>query len=253
MSLVVLAENRQGRKLFMTIPESQSQIRIERFHFAVRLDLIQFPLNQEDIASVLTSVGYQMSPERAPMLSGIPGMPQLRFMPAGSIAQSTDRRCAFSLDPGRGILAIQGDEIDRVLADFAGLREAIREHYIPDWDGKARFYEFILDANSRVGPDRNPIEEMRTLHRRSTLFQHLGKALGISATTFGLRLVEKGRTAEENSWIEYTITPTAGRSKTDYTVNIVYRHQDRERVVEEARQALQKTERVLNILKGDRP
>jgi hypothetical protein len=237
----------------MTIPESQSQIKIERFHFAVRLDLIQFPLNQEDIAAVLTVVGYQMSPERASILPGIPGMPQLRVMPAGLIAQSTDRQRTFSLDPGRGILVIQGDEIDRVLADFAGLREAIRERYIPDWDDKASFYEFILDANSRVGPERNPIEEIRTLHGRSKLFQHLGKALGISATTFGLRLVEKGRTAEETSWIEYTVTPTAGRSKTDYTVNIVYRHRDRESVVEEAKQALQKTKMVLNILKGDRP
>lgn len=227
--------------------EDLSRVRFERVHFAVRLNLIQFPLGEDEIDTVLKKASYSLTSPRGELMAGIPL--GVRVMPAGRIGRSADGECLFSLFPDRGIIALQGTSIDRVIDDFKVIQSTISELYIPDWDTKVLFYEFVLDANVRVGPERDPIEEMGALHTGSALFDAVGKALGIAATTFGLRLTEVGGSPDQSHWLEYKIEPDVAKSRTHYTVNIICRDPQFDVVVDQAKQAMTRTSQVLEIMK----
>ena len=116
-----------------------SRVRIERAHFAVRLNLIQFPLGEDEIDTVLKRAGYSLTSPRSEMLAGVP--PGMRVMPAGRVGRSSDSECQFSLFPDRGVIAIQGTNVARVIDDLSAIQATISELYIPDWDTKVLFYE----------------------------------------------------------------------------------------------------------------
>ena len=234
----------------MTESDVASHIRIERFHLAVRMNLLQFPLAEDEVRSVLEDAGYVWSADRTALLAGIPAA--MRVVPSGMVARSEDRECTFTLSPERGVLALQGREIERVIGDFSKIQEGIKDRYIPDWESKAFFYEFLLDANFKVSPERDPIKEMQELHKGSGVFEKLQEALGVPVTTYGLRLAEKGVSPDGPHWLEYKVEPDVGKPRTDYLVNIIYRDDSLQTVIQECRQALEKTERILGILRDER-
>lgn len=229
----------------MVSSDAAPSLRIERFHFAAKLNTVHFPLDMTEITSVLKDTGYRLM---QPELSARNLPPGMRLLPLGQIAQSEDGERTFVLAPERAVLAVQGRELEKVLTDFIKVITVIREQFVADLDSKVAFYEFILEGYAKVGPSRNPIKEIAPLFKRNKLFRELGEVLGIPVTTFGFRLVERGRSPDEDSWSEFKIEPDIAKPKTAYFVSIVFRAPDCSRATQNAREAVSKAQGLLSIL-----
>src|SRR3972149_6285473 len=110
----------------MTMGEAerrQLDIRVERFSFNTRLKSIFFPIDYSDITEVLREAGFTIPPSLADRTPGLPL--GARLIMSGPIAQKDDLR--FQMIPDRGIIGIDGRDIERTLDTFNEVEELIRQ------------------------------------------------------------------------------------------------------------------------------
>ncbi len=223
------------------------RVRVERAHLAVKLESIHFPLDLEDLADLLKGRNYKMMglPQ-----SGVPQLPSgMRLAVTGQLAQSQDGACIVSTFPERGIIALDGRELGRVVDEFRYIEDSVKHDLVLDWDSRVGFYEIVLDAIITVSADRNPIAEIGMLHDQSDVLKDLSSILGFQATLYGLRLVQKGQSPGENSWMELRVEPAVTKPGTDYLVNVVHRDKNRASVLDHPDELLNKAMAVVHWLK----
>ena len=203
-------------------PNSIPGIRVDRFHLATRLQTLFFPIDLSDLLSVLDSIGYTPLQDLRNLISQLPSGVQPRL--SAPIAESADRECSFRTDTGRNVIALAGRTIERVIGDFDQITSAIRDQYLPAWDDEVRFHEFILDAEAVVGPGRDPISEIALLAPlQDATWRKFEDIVGLSVANFGFRLVESGRSPNDNVWTEYKVEPAVSKPNMSYAVHVIHR------------------------------
>ena len=217
------------------------QIKIERFHFSVRLKSIFFPLGLAELTPILSEIGYSVRKELAERIPDLPlgG----RIVIGGNIAEKKDTSQTFRLDPDRGVVAIAGQDINGVIEDFSNLEKLVKDKVNVDLEAEASFYEFIAEGSATTG--RDPTKVIAKLFEDSNLESQISKILGFSATNFGVRIVEQNRYVTEAQWFDLRIEPLVSKPNAVYTVNLTCRHPERANAVDAAK-SLSKT--VKNIL-----
>lgn len=226
--------------------ESGATISIKRFRMSTRLGSIFFPIELPDLSPVLSQLEYAIDPGLTSRVRMAPS--GIRWSVGGQIAQSKDLRRAFLMDPERAILSFEGDEIEPTMGDFSRFETALKELLAVDLSESAQFYEFILDAEVKVGNLRNPSLELERFWTKTAQLKTAGELVGWSATQFGVRLVKVGALTTDSAWADFKIEPNVTRPKTHYLVTVVYRDPNEAAVMNEAKQMLGKIGAILDLL-----
>lgn len=218
----------------MKTEDGSPHLEIDRFHLAVRLDSLFFPLGADDVSPVLSEMGYTMNREiqrrRLPAIEGA------RIEIVGNIASKDEGGMSVRIDADRAILAVQGFGVEPVTKDFSELQRWILEHLSVDLNGESRFYEYLLNGEMKAGADRNPIDTFARIGPDSKeIYSRFSRRLGSPVTNFGIRLVRSGELPGRNDWREIRIEPSVQRPSTTYFVNVIYRSSDERAVMEDAR------------------
>jgi len=223
------------------------QIKIERFHFSVKLKSIFFPLELAELTPILGEIGYSVRKELA---ERIPDFPLgARIVIGGNIAEKKDTGQTFRLDPDRGVVAIAGQDINGVIEDFSNLERLVKDNVNVDLEAEASFYEFIAEGSATTG--RDPTKVIAKLFEDSKLESELSKILGFSATNFGVQVVEQNKYVTEAQWFDLRVEPLIPKPNVVYTVNLTCRHPQRANVVEVAKSLTKVVENVLDVMERE--
>jgi len=220
------------------------QIKIERFHFSVRLKSIFFPLELAELTPILSEIGYSVRKELAERIPDLPlgG----RIVIGGNIAEKKDTGQTLRLDPDRGVIAIVGQDIDGVIRDFSDLERLVKDKINVDLEAEALFYEFIAEGSAITG--RDPTKVIATIFGDSKLESEISRMLGFSATNFGVRVVEQNRYVTEAQWFDLRVEPLIPKPNAVYTINLTRRHPERAKVVDSAKSLSKMVENILNVM-----
>jgi len=227
--------------------ESKTQIKIERFHFAVRLKSLFFPLELAELMPILSETGYLVRKELAERIPDLPlgG----RIVVGGNIAEKKDTSQTFRLDPDRGVVAIAGQDINGVIEDFSSLEKLVKDKVNVDLETEALFYEFTAEGSATTG--RDPTKVIAKLFEDSKVESEISKILGFSATNFGVRVVERNRYVTEAQWFDLRVEPLTPKPNAVYSVNLTCRHPKRANVVEAAKSLTKMVENILEVMERE--
>jgi len=227
--------------------ESKTQIKIERFHFAVRLKSLFFPLELAELMPILSEIGYLVRKELAERIPDLPlgG----RIVIGGNIAEKKDTSQTFRLDPDRGVVAIAGQDINGVIEDFSNLEKLVKDKVNVDLETEALFYEFTAEGSATTG--RDPTKVIAKLFEDSKVESEISKILGFSATNFGVRVVERNRYVTEAQWFDLRVEPLTPKPNAVYSVNLTCRHPKRANVVEVAKSLTKMVENILEVMERE--
>ncbi len=220
------------------------QIKIERFHFSVKLKLIFFPLELAELTPILGEIGYSVRKDLAERIADFPlGS---RIVIGGNIAEKKDTSQTLRLDPDRGVIAIAGQDIDGVIKDFSDLERLVNDKINVDLEAEASFYEFIAGGSAITG--RDPTKVIAKLFGDSKLESEISRILGFSATNFGVRVVEQNIYVTEAKWFDLRIEPLIPKPNTVYSINLSHRHPERAKVVGSAKSLIKMVENILDVM-----
>lgn len=231
----------------MTESKQNIQIKIERFHFSVKLKSIFFPLELAELTPILSEIGYSVRKELADRIPDLPlgG----KIVVGGSIAEKKGTGQTFRLEPDRGVIAIAGQDIDGVIEDFSNLEKLVKEKVNVDLEAEASFYEFITEGSATT--ERDPTKVIAKLFEDSNLESQISKVLGFSATNFGLRVVEQNRYVTEAQWFDLRIEPLIRKPNAVYNVNLTCRHPKRANVVDTAKLLSETVKNILAVMERE--
>jgi hypothetical protein len=223
------------------------QIKIERFHFSVRLKSFFFPLQLAELTPILSEIGYSMRKELAERIPDLPlgG----RIVVGGSIAEKKDTGQTFRLEPDRGVIAIAGHDINGVIEDFSRFEKLVRDKVNVNLEAEASFYEFIAEGSATTGKD--PTKVIAKLFKDSNLESQISKILGFSAANFGVRIVEQNRYVTEAQWFDLKIEPFVPKPTVVYDVNLTCRHPKRANAVDTAKSLSKTVENILAVMERE--
>lgn len=230
-----------------TKPHSTS-FSVGRFHFSVRLGSLFFPLSLDDIKPGLDILGYSMTP--ALDRTRLPYAPGVRLSISGQIAENLEAKLSLRMDPERGIVAIEGSDIEAVIKSFDELEKWVQENTSVDFAQERRFYEFIFDGTISVGSERDPIRTISNLYSDSRTIEQFGDIIEAKVTNFGIRLVQKDRSPGEDEWLDIRVEPTVERPRSTYLANVVYRSPDKEKVIARANELLATLEQIIATIES---
>lgn len=219
-------------------PSYKDKTKIERFSFAVRLQGLFFPLGFGDIVQVLDHAGFTVA---AP-LKQTPLLPAGgQIVVAGRIAEKQDIK--FNVEPDKGVVSLDGKTVDGVLSEFDAIEGLVLKEFAVDFKQSARFYEFVADLSISV--DKNPIATIGKLFSDSKTISFLSTILKDEVGNYGVRLVKKGQTPNQEEWWEYRIEPLISKANTTYYCNVIYRSPDKTKVVDNAKGLIDKVEQLI--------
>ncbi|MBA7610524.1 hypothetical protein ES703_17733 [subsurface metagenome] len=223
------------------------KIKLERFHFSVRLGSLFFPLEVSEVTPLLEESGYKISEELTKRLADLPLGTKL--VVGGAIAEKRDDGKTFRMEPDRGVIAIAGQHVGTIVEDFSNLEKLIKDKLNVSLEREALFYEFTAEGTATTGKD--PTKIVAKLLNGSRLQSEISKILGSSVTSFGLRLVERERYVTDNQWFDFKIEPLIPKPDTTYHINVVYRHPKRANVINAAQSLNGTIEKLLIAIEGE--
>lgn len=232
------------------MPNPDGLLTVQRFSFSVRLNSIFFPLSVEELAVGLETLGYTISEHvRATMTPGLRPM-GVRVSIGGIIAEKAEPPLRVRIEMDKGILGVDGRDIDQVIEDFRQIENWIAKEHEVDLGSEAKFYESIFEGTLAVGRTRSPIDTLKQLFSDSAYPSKFSEAVGREVTNFGIRLVEKGQAPTGDTWFDLRIEPSVQRSASDYMVNAVIRGPSLLVQVEEVQHLQGKIHRLVSVMEG---
>lgn len=231
----------------MSQSKQDTQIKIERFHFSVRLKSIFFPLELAELIPVLEEVGYSV---RSELSQRIPDVPfGVKVVAGGAIAEKRTIGQSFRLDPDRGVVAIAGKNVNSIIEDFSNLEELIKDKLNVVLREQALFYEFQAEGSASTG--RDPTKVIARLFQDSRLQSEISKIFGFATTNFGVRIVEQDRYVTDSQWFDFRIEPLVPKPSTSYRFEVVFRHPERANVVQQAKSLDKTIEKLLSAIEQE--
>lgn len=216
----------------------KEKTRIERFTFSVRLKGIFFPLAFSDVVQLVDRAGFTLV---APLKERPSLPPGGQLVVVGRIAEKGDLK--FNLDPERGVINLEGKNIEDVLSEFNAIEDLARREFAVDFNKEQRFYEILADLT--VNTDKDPIKTMSKLFSDSKSLSTFSAILEDGTGNYGVRLVRKGQDPNQEEWWEYRIEPLLTKSRNTYYSTVVYRSEDKDKVVKAAKELIERVAQLI--------
>jgi len=206
----------------------KEKTRIERFLLSVRLGGLFFPLGFSEITQLVDKAGFTL----VPPLRERPLVPPVgaQLVVGGRIAQKGD--LSFNVDPNRGVITVEGNIIENVVAEFNGIEDLARQEFAVDFIREARFYEIIADLTIAV--HKNPVETVSKVFSDSKVLSDFSTILKEKVGNYGVRLAKKRQVPNEEEWFEYSVEPLVAKPRSAYHSTVIYRSKDKDNVMKAA-------------------
>ena len=188
---------------------------------SVRYLSVLFPFNQSIFLSVLPRIGF-VTPQSVPLPPS-----RTRLAVTGQIATKGDVR--LSIQDEKFVLGVSAPDVETAVRELGSVEDLLKQEVGFDSEGQSQFYEVLADMV--VAADYNPIEVLPSCFTGVKLFGDLSQILGQAVSNFTLRLVPRPGSPTERNWFDITIEPDLTNPTHWYSVNTVYRQQERQKVL----------------------
>lgn len=177
-----------------------------------RFSSVLYPLDTLELLKQLPAIGYVV-PEL--VLRGTPeeGKP---------IATKGDIEILINQD--NKTIGVRGRNAQKAVESFKELREFYLERLDPSPGLATHYLEF--DGQGWAKSHANPTDVCSRFWSDHAALKGLGKALGMSATNFGLQLVPPNRDPNDPEWFHVHIEPQVVSSHKRYRVRWIWRSSD---------------------------
>lgn len=220
--------------------ESQYSFTFDRLSLSVRFLTALYPFEELTFINVLPELGYALS-ERVP----IPPF-GARVAIRGEIAAKGDIRVMLNSD--LRTLEVIGHEVGALLDEFGNLENMLLDKFKVDTRQSAHYYELLADIS--VATKESPLQSIGKGFESFELLKELGDILKYPVTNFGIRLVPPGIEPNSADWFDIRIQPEILRPLSHYSILIVYRQRDRDKVFAFSQTLLEMLERLIIHLEG---
>jgi hypothetical protein len=139
------------------------------------------------------------------------------------LALDTDRKTMIVSAPVPPTAADEMEDLEALLRDELGI----------DATQFARFYE--LSCSLTATGTTNPLQSWAASLQQVPMLSRIPAIVGTEITPFGLRFVGKDQTPTQSEWLDIRIEPRVLAPTTHHYADVVFRHPDRTRVLQFAR------------------
>jgi hypothetical protein len=205
---------------------------------AVVYDSVIFPFELLPFLRLLSKQGYLL-PE--PVAAEILALPRAARVEAGSlVARKGDTLVAINSD--RKTMAVHAALPETAVDEMESLEELVKKQMGIDATEFARFYEFTSGFALEATTD--PLQRWAVSLEQVPMIRRIPEILGMPIAPFGLRFVGAGQLPTKSEWLDIRIEPRVHAPTTHHFVDVLFRHSERIRVLEFARN-LERTMREL--------
>jgi len=195
--------------------ENNYHIKPIRIRLSLRTDYIFNPIDSDEFAKAIERNGFNlMNPPQT--------MGQIRLEMPGQLAEKENNN--IILDTNRQILAVDGDNPDKIIEIFNEIENIIKNELHIDFSESIKFYEIIVDY--QIQTQNNPREIIENAKKEDKLSELFSSILGQEVTPFTLRYASKGISPDSANYIDFRIEPFVRRANKIYTFNLVSRSED---------------------------
>ena len=188
---------------------------------SVRYLSVLFPFNQQAFLSALPQIGFVLPQSPPPLPS------KMRFAVDGLIA--TKGNINLSLKTDKFVLTVMGHDAGATVAALESIENLLKQQLGFDSEGQAYFYE--LDADLIVEAECDPREVLDSSMSNSSVFANLSKIVGQTVSNYSLRVAPPSRHPTELNWLDLAIEPEITNPTRWYSVAVICRQKERQRVV----------------------
>lgn len=220
--------------------ESQYSFTFDRLSLSVRFLTALYPFDELTFINALPELGYVLS-ERAP-IPPFGGRIAIR----GEIAAKGDIRIMLNSD--LRTLELIGRDIGSLLDEFGNLEKILLDKFGLDARQNAYFYELLADVS--VAGKQSPLQSLGRRLESLELLKELGGILKHPVTNFGMRLAPPDTEPNSADWFDIRIEPEVLRPRSHYSILIVYRQRERDKVFSFGQTLLQMLEHLIICLEG---
>jgi hypothetical protein len=202
----------------MNMTEKSDELKILRFRIGTTLQSLFFPISVPDLFEAVRKIGYQIT---APSLPTPIARARMTF--TGNFAQKDS--VILDVNSNRGILGVSADSYSPAIKSFNELSDILQNEFNVDFKEESRFYEII--AEIKIVSVHNPLESMSNMFKKNRFISKVGKILEQDVSMFTLRFIPKGKTPNQEEWLDLVIEPDLLMPYQRYSVSLVFRSQDK--------------------------
>lgn len=191
------------------------------FRIAVRF-LEATSLDLHELIDLLGSLGYRIITQ-LPLKSF-----KAKFGGSGPVAAKEG--IIVDIDTDRLIIGVSSPKPEECVNEFLNVEKAVTLNF--DSLKGPCFYELLMELEIKRA---KPMEALQELSKESVIAEELSKVLGEQLFVSGYRLAKKGTSPEENEWVDIEIMPYFLKPRSSIYVSVVYRSENREKVVEKSK------------------
>lgn len=197
--------------------------RIKFFRIAVKfLDITRIDLYE--LAGLFKGLGYTITAQLPPK--------DFKMFMGGSGPVAVKGNVVIDVNTDRLIIGVSSPESEECINEFMIVEKAVTSKF--DSLKKPYFYELL--AELEVESDRiEPMKFLQKLSGENVMVKKLSNALGEPLFLFGYRLAKENSSPEDTEWIDIEIIPYLIKPHSSIYVFIVYRSNEREKVLEKSR------------------
>jgi len=189
--------------------------------YRVRLSNVIFPIEFRELREALAKNGYE--------LAGLPGpVPPrpARISFSGGIARKGEH--IVEIDSDLGTVGVIGKSIETTLEAFGELSRVIIDELGVKLDENARYYEVVAHYNLDTG--KNPVRQIEKIIENNFHFKRFGEILGEPTSSFGVRLIPRGKIPNQEEWFDISIEPDILKAHV-YHIGVVFRSPDEKKII----------------------
>lgn len=216
-----------------------------RCSLAVEYDSVLFPFELLLFLRSLAQRGYLIpEPLALEILAPPPGA---RLEGGKLIARKADILVALNTE--RKTMAVNAAGPEAAADEIETLEALVRDELGIDASQSARFYE--LSTALTVTSTANPLQSWDASLRGVPIVSRISDIIGAEIAPFGLRFVGRDQQPGDSEWLDVRIEPRTHAPTTHHFADIVFRHPDRTRVMEFARNLEQTVRAIVALLEED--
>lgn len=212
---------------------------------AVVYESVLFPFELLPFFRSLSKQGY-LVPE--PLAAEILAPPRSgRLEGAALVARKGDTLLAVNTE--RKTMAVHAALPDTAADEMESLEELVKKDMGIDATESARFYEF--NSSFALEATTDPLQRWALSLEQIPIVQRIPAILGMEIAPFGLRCVGKGQVPNQSEWFDIRIEPRVLTPTTHHFVDVLFRHPDRTRVIEFARNLEPTMRKLVHLLEEE--
>jgi len=213
-----------------------------RYHLALVLKSLHFPLTYPSINDSLKKRGYTLTESSLRLVPSVPL--GARSYLSGRIA--TKEECYVDIDADRKFIATEGRNTKKVIETFNDLVNMSKE----DFNVSGEEFDYCeLIASFSAPAIKNSMESIKkTL--KNELYVQVSKILKSEVSPYTVTFAPSKGMPSDKIWFHIKIEPEVTMPKKAYDISVIYRHEDKNDVLSFTSEVESKILEIINLIEG---